>query len=596
MITFKPKRSSVLCVLCSALLYFPVDVSAQWLTQTLSLQPGWNAVSIGVDPSPARFDAVFDGLPVEGVWMWNKRFSPVEFELDPDFLLPANPHWLIWLPSSDPAAFLGQTFRLQPHQAYLIKVATNAAPFSINLKGRAVIPQLSWFPHALNLVGFPVNPVAPPTFADFFHAAPAVDTTRGFANELYSLDAQGRGRTIVQPTRDRVQPGTAYWVKSGGAMDYEGPLDVTTDLGHVLDFGPVLQRLGMAVVNRSPDRAYTVRLDQLASETPPPGEAELAGDVPLSYLNGLDSLGSDLVWSNFPPGGLTYTLAPGETWHIRFGLRRNDLAPYSPVDTNGAAYQSVLRLTDSNQSLLKYIPVVADQDEVRRLGRGPSTQDLEDHHSDEGLWVGHAFINEVSCPAYSSTNLLPATSSAGFRLLLHVDATGGVRLLQRVYLAWTGPTTNGQYNLYQNEADLPPDATDVKRISSVAFPFMGAVVMTNLVDSVNAAGLTNQIGATVALAFDDPVNPFLHTFHPLHDNRDADFQPYTNAVETLAVARNLVLDFEHLPADMVVADPFYGIHELGGIYSETLEGLRQEPIHVRGRFQLKRVSLINTLN
>jgi hypothetical protein len=590
-------RWCVWVLVACAMVKLPGAVCAQWLTQSIPLQPGWNAVYIGVDPSPARFDVVFDGLPIEGVWMWNKRFSPVEFDVDPEHVLPTNPHWLIWLPTSDPASFLGQTFRLQPHQAYLIKVATDAAPFSLHVQGRAVVPRITWFPHALNLVGFPVNPVAPPTFSELLHAAPTVDITHGFANELFSLDTQGRGRVIAQPNRDRVQPGTAYWVKSGGALQYEGPLSVTTDLGHTLDFGPTLQRLGMTILNRSPSQTYTLQLTQMASETPPSGEAELAGPTALSYLVGLDMIGSDLVWSNMPVAGISRVLGPGETWHIRFGLRRNDLEPYVPAGSHGAAYQSILRLTDAAQSVQIDIPVVADQDDVRRVTRSPdATLDLDDHHSNEGLWVGHAIINEVSCPAYSSTNLLPASSTAGFRLLLHVDASGEVRFLQRIYLAWTGPSTNGAYVLYRNEEDVPPAATDVKRISAVAFPLLEPLVMTDLEGGGNASGLTNQIGVSVALPFNDPVNPFLHAFHPLHDNRDPDFQPYTNAVETVSVVRDISLDFEHAPYGEWSPDPFYGIHVLSGIYGETLHGLRQQPIHVRGRFQLRRVSLLNSLN
>ena len=45
----------------------------QWTTQTISLQPGWNAVFLEIQPEPSESDAVFAGLPVESVWRWNRR-------------------------------------------------------------------------------------------------------------------------------------------------------------------------------------------------------------------------------------------------------------------------------------------------------------------------------------------------------------------------------------------------------------------------------------------------------------------------------------------------------------------------------------------
>ena len=569
-------------------------VSAQWMTQTVSLRPGWNAVYVEVQPEPAAFDAVFGGSPVESVWVWNKRFSPVEFELDPETPLAPSPHWLAWLPSADPASFLSQAHRLQACQAYLIRVRTNAAPFSVALKGKAVLPHLEWFPHSLNLVGFPVNPAAPPTFAEFFAPAPQVDTTKGSANQLFALDEAGRGRTIVQPFRERLAPGAAYWVKCQGSLDYEGPLRVTAGSGSGLDFGVAAQKLGMSVDNLSSDRSYTVTVAPVASEPPPAGQAELAGPVPLYYLVGSVGTSNDLAWTNLSAQGTTKTLAPGETWSLQLGLRRSALADYAPTGTNGAAYQGILRVTDSAQSLRIHVPVVAEKDGVRRLSSAKADYDLGDHHSDEGLWVGQAVVGEVTCPSYSATNLLPTASACGFRLLLHVDAYGQVKLLQRVYLAWTGAETNGQYRLFLDEASIPADAAEVKRISSAAFPFMGAVAATNR-DGSAANGLTNRLGAAVTVSCNDPTNPYRHPYHPLLDNQDWNFAPYTNAVESRTVERDLTLDFGANAFTNGAPDPFYGVHEIGGAYEEVLGGLRQQPIRVRGTFHLKRVSLVNEL-
>ena len=39
------------------------------------------------------------------------------------------------------------------------------------------------------------------------------------------------------------------------------------------------------------------------------------------------------------------------------------------------------------------------------------------------------------------------------------------------------------------------------------------------------------------IGFSDPTNPFLHRYHPMHDNKDWDFVPYTNAVEVPNITR-----------------------------------------------------------
>lgn len=592
------KARGVLCggvLLAAVFACWAGSARAQWISQTIPLKPGWNAVHVEVQPEPALFANVFAGLPVESVWMWNKRFSPIEFEVDPDMPLQPSPHWLVWLPAEKPASFLSQTFRVQANQAYLVRIDTNAAPFDLVLRGRAALPHLEWFPHALNLIGFPVNPTAPPTFEEFFRPTPLVDLSKGFENEVYRVDATGRGYTIVQPYRERLQPSMAYWVKCEGALDYAGPLQVTTEQASGLDFGAVVEEIRLAVANLATGTAYTVTLAQLESETPPAGQPELAGPVPLSYLVPDTGTTHDLVWSNLPAAGLVRALLPGETWSLQFGVRRNDMVPYLPSGTNGAAYQSVLRVTDAAQSLRIFVPVSAEKEGVRRLAEVKAAYDLTSHHADEGLWVGDAVIDEVSCPSYESTNLLPTDSTCKFRLLLHVDATGQVKLLQRVYLAWTGPETNGEYKLYLNEASVPADSPDVKRLSSVAFPFLGAVALTNL-NGLAGTGLTNRLGTTLTLRYDDSTNPFRHPYHPLLDNKDWDFEPYAAPVESKTVTRQIALDFGASVFTNGVPDPFYGIQEIGGRYAETLDGLREQPIHVGGAFYLKRVSMVNQLN
>jgi len=584
-------QNSALCLLIALLLLITPSALGQWLTQRVALQPGWNAVHLEVKPEPGGCEQVFAGQPVQSVWKWNRRFSTIQFTVDPDTLLPESPDWLVWLPPSDPRAFLSRLGALQANQAYLIKVAPNAAPFTLTIKGRIVPPRIEWFPNGLNLVGFPVHPNNPPTFAEFFKFTPEIDTSRGYANELYRLDTRGIGQRIVQPARDRMQRGVAYWIGCTQAPTRLSALHVTPGSPDGLDFGSLFTRKEYTVKNTHPTESRTVRLRQRASEIPPlaGGFPELAGPVPLAYL--ARNASNLWAWGEFPEAGLSRTLAPGDEWRLWLGVRRRDFAPYVAQGTNGATYQSLLEITDGAESLLVRVPVVARKPAAMgaALLSGVSGEPAA-HHEDEGLWVGSATLDEVNVPAYPSADMQGTPAAASFRLLVHVDAYGQARLLQRVVLAWDptltdAPHTNGTYAVYADDRAVPTEATDVKRIDSVAFPVMAPVALSG--------SLSNALTGTVTVAFDAPTNPFLHRYHPMHDNKNWDFESYTNAVETRTIARNLTLTFDAVTNTS--ASPYYGVDQLSGVYQETLTGLRAQPVLVRGAFSLERISRINQL-
>ncbi len=107
-----------------------LPTQGQWLTQNITLNPGWNAVWLNVRPQPERCSEIFANRPIEGVWKWNRVLRTRQFETDPGLPLPGDPHWLTWAPSNQPSAFLNTLFGMEANCAYLIKVATNAAAVS----------------------------------------------------------------------------------------------------------------------------------------------------------------------------------------------------------------------------------------------------------------------------------------------------------------------------------------------------------------------------------------------------------------------------------------------------------------------------------
>ena len=569
----------------------PRICQAQWRTQTIPLRPGWNAVHLEVQPQPDDCATIFADLPVESVWKWNRRFSAIQFVTDPSTLLPEDPDWLVWLPPTDKQAFLSRLRSLEGNHSYLIKLADDASPVTLAIKGQVVLPNVDWFPHGLNLVGFPVNAVNPPTFSDFFKFTTEVDTSQGYANQLFRLDTLGHGLPIVQPNRDHVEPGVAYWIHTERRPAFMSSLHVTTS-GSVIDFGAIASSHDLHILNAHPTATMQVTLRLRNSESPPAdrGFPELAGAIPLSYLSQSTNGTSD--WIDFPAGGLAKTLAPGETWTLLLGLRRGDLVDYQPHGTNGADYQGMLEVTDSAQSLLIPVPVTATTPALLGTSGAPGSGQLASFNDKEGLWVGEASLDQVNAPAYTGNATISTPAPLSLRLIVHVDNTGGARLLQEVLLAWDptlneAPHTNGTYALYASEDALPANATDVKRISSVGFPLMAPALMRD-----GAFG-DDTLHAVVNISFSDPTNPFLHRYHPMHDNKDWDFVPYTNAVEVPNITREITMSFT--AETNAAADPTWGVDTAAGIYTETLLGLRAQPIVIRGPFALKRISRIDQL-
>lgn len=569
----------------------PLSAMAQWRTQTIELRPGWNAVHVEVQPAPDDCDTLFAALPVESVWKWNRRFTSIQFVEDPQTLLAEDPDWLVWLPLSSENAFLRRLRSLQANQSYLIKVAAGASPVSLSLKGKVVMPRLDWYPHGLNLVGFPVHPANPPTMATFFEFTDEIDTVSGFKNELFRLTEQGKGERIVQPGRVRLQAGVAYWIATDRKVAHMGPLHVST-FGGELDFGAATLSKKLEIQNTHPNQPRDVVLRLLPSESPPQGvEApELAGPLVFSYLD--RNAAGAWSWAELPAAGLTRTLGPGEVWTLQIGLQRDQLTPFPRPGANGAEYQGVLEVTDAAQSLRILVPARATSPALASASRlaAPASGGLGDFNESAGLWVGEVVLDRVNAPAWTTDTVIPAPAPMSLRLLVHVDSSGNARLLQEVLLAWDAtltdaPHTNGTYALYASEAALPPAASDVRRISSVGFPIMAPAPMSG--------AFTNGLSAVVEITFDNPTNPFLHRYHPRHDNKDWDFAAYSNAVEVPDIRREINLVFT--PASSAQADPIWGVDAVGGTYTETVSGLRAQPVVLQGAFSLQRVSRIDQL-
>lgn len=564
--------------LCGALV-----AHAQIVTQTVTLQPGWNAIYLEVQPTNNAANAVFGGLPLASVWSRAERLTSAEFIQSASEASFSEAGWLGWFHPSRPEAFLNNLHAVHANRAYLVR-STNATPVVLSVAGRPSLRPVAWVPDAYNLRGVPVDPTNPPTFLNFFrHSRAHYTTGTGQLERIYRLNGSGQWSQVAPS--DLTRSGEAYWIYTRGASDYLAPLTPRLEFGDGLDFGPELAELNLRLANLT-----TAPMNVLLREF------NASGPGALSHYEFVPTLGGQ--WLNLQ-GTLVRTPTPGGESRLRLAIRRNDLG--------GPAYSSVLELRDGAGTRL-LVPVSAaggpdavlpgpDQ-EARRLA---------------GLWVGAATIKAVS-EAHSAnpTNPTPTKSELSLRLLLHVDADGQTRLLKEVIQMWrNGTYTNdssgnrvverpGQYVLLTDDALIPlfegatvRDGESVgRRLSTIGYDFPSTGT-NNFLPLSGLFAVNQRLTGTLHLPHDHPTNPFKHRYHPDHDNLNARFD--APAVESYAATRAIQLDFTAAPPDGP-AVPDFGFNEIGGTYREVISGIHKHAIHVSGTFRLSRVSLIAQLN
>jgi len=186
---------------------------------------------------------------------------------------------------------------------------------------------------------------------------------------------------------------------------------------------------------------------------------------------------------------------------------------------SGTAYASVLRFTDSGSLMNIALPCSA---RVANLA---------------GLWVGDVQVSTVTTLAPGATG---ATTPRSFplRVIFHVDNTGVARLLSEVYVGKLAGSADS-VGLCTRESALQADQKQsATRLSAGHLPLNFKEPSAN-----GSFALGQYLDVVVPLSFNDPTNPFVHTYHPDHDNRDARLAPSGAGQESYTVVRTLRFAF-----------------------------------------------------
>ena len=141
--------------------------SAQTLTQTFNLVPGWNSIYLEVNLSDKKLGDIFTNVPLAGVWTWKKLITSLQFIQNPTDPLIQPEQWLVYYPASAPESRFNTLFNMAARRPYLIKLA-GSQPVTLTLTGTPSLRQPTWTANAFNLRGFAVDPQQRPTFQAFF--------------------------------------------------------------------------------------------------------------------------------------------------------------------------------------------------------------------------------------------------------------------------------------------------------------------------------------------------------------------------------------------------------------------------------------------
>lgn len=616
-------RSLFRCLSAAALLAAAGPAAfAQWAQQTIPLRAGWNAVFLTVDPYPKSCGELFENLPVGSVWQFDQRFSPVQFIEDPAELTPSNPTWRSYFPPSSPQAFATNLYALDAGKAYLIEARE---AFEWTVSGAPELTVQAWNPDSYNLAGFHVDAQNPPTFAEWFAPSGAHNPL-----EVWSLDTAQNWVRVDDPANTPIESGRAYWVMCNGASEYQGPVEIRFAGGSILDYSRLTAELDVDF-RRPGGGAGEVTVQSLPSAQPPapvPGEDRdvyaLAGPVPMTYY-GTQVQGNQEQITYLPlPAPLPF--AAGETAYkpLSLAVDRTQMPPYN--GPGEARYQSLLAVGDGN-GYRRVLGVVSDGPFAGGAARRRVGTAQADENPFAGLWVGDVVLDQVQEPNLEIATNTPAAFA--FRIILHNDAQGRVRLLNEVTQLWRDGTYKPDplpddpnarsvdqpgriilmtptapesllNELRIGESVRPATLRDgrpfANRVSTAMFTLLDENRMPAdpLMDADGAFGADGgRLSLLLTMEDNDPMNPFHHQFHPMHAYPPEGEAPAPG--NSWTVTREISLEFlSDPPANGAPAG--WGDTELGGMYREVLTGLKKDPILVEGVFRIGRVADTPVLN
>ena len=578
-----------------------LDARAQWQTQSVLVKPGWTAVFLHVDASYTNLDYLVGGdssIPIDQIWMWQPTAVAAQFVTTPLQPITGSSQWSIWGRIGSGLGTPNTLATLAPNAAFLIH---SVAPtnYTWRVKGKPVTPTYLWNITGINLIGFPTVTNNPPMLDDFLSLIPPFQSAADFYQYIGGPLSSFNPSYVYAPHAVPVTRGEAFWINSSNYFNtYFGPFQVDA-VNSTTDFGDSKSRTSFHLRNRSAS-AVTVQL-RLAPSEPPPDSTHfqaISNVPPLAVRGSLNTTNLSYTALNLTTTNtLSWTLPPqgqsGSDIVIMLGVNRIQFGGVA-----GSLYAGILKFTDSYGFTEVDVPVSAS----------PANY--------AGLWVGSASVSQVS--NYLKTyqrdeNNTPMTDSNGeyivtgvntnlgatakafpLRLILHNDGTN-VLLLQR---AFYGQDAGAHSIITTSESLLDPTKLGAaRRITAAHLPWTPDNKTWKFTGALVPGGTLSTLAT---IQYDDQAaNPFLHTYHPDHDNLNATFQNQLPiGSESYQIDRQITLSLL-APGNDYNAVTQYG-QVFSGSYLETVTltgiGATTRTFNVAGAFAINKISPVAVLS
>jgi len=562
-------------LLLSAGIASVLPLRAEWVTQEIPLVRGYNGVHLKVNPADTRCGVVFANDAIDMVTWYNRDSRD-----DGSGIVPQTMH--NWYPGNEEAS----TFhRVLGGYTYVVRATANT---TLVVKGVPARPKTKIYLGESNLIGLWTVTEGDVFYGDYFQGV--VDK---FETNPYNLVSPLDGAAVSDGIDKMSKPQAAIWLgtKGSGTLEWDGPISVELSTpGEIVNWSEDTEARRLTIRNNT-DSPRTVTIGLAPSETPPEGQGTLLGPATL--------LREETDWSVGYPRRVYKTcafpivtnLAANATLKLGF---RPDL---QAMPTGDGYYAGVLSVSDG---------VALHRVGVKAEGSLTATREPT------GLWIGAVTLTAVNRERplasltytndFDSTTPQPTSQTFSFRLLMHVDADGTSRILKEVFVASESGVNDAPVLLTSkteaiNYRNAHPNAK-IKRLSSANFPFFGRPLTMEGGTFAHAGG---ELTATFTQGYDDKVNPFVHAFHPAHDNKvfknkimydktPGEYEPQTGVgdYESWAIRRQITMTFA--ANDPIGSNYDWNGSVTGGDYKEVVTSLNETEIITTGSFRLTKVA------
>ena len=527
-----------------ALLVTAASVQAQWVDRTYTLLQGWNGVWLAGDASYTTVEELFSKYPeVLEVWRWNPDPDETAFTTTPSTPSTNSEEWTVWKSDHSEQALT----QMIGNSAYLIRC--NSAT-SVKINQLAIPPAATWLISGANFLGFPAVS-GTPTMSSYFASFPSASTTvlapgaqiyKYNGGEL-SNDDPNKNPLLVSAGSERMDPNKAYWFQIPTVGNFTAPVEYELPSTSGLAFGRSLTAITAGVTNRSTS-SMTLTVSVEDSMEAPKDQTPVEVTLPLTRR--IFNSSSNSYTETPITGPFTVTVAASGRLDLDFGVNRAGMTDSS------LHYASILRIKDAGNLTDVRLPVSAQA------------------ATTAGLWYAQVKVTNVQNAQNPSGG---STTSQPFPLvfLMHMDSDNIGRLLSQAFVGKLTADGNPLGIALEESGILGYTQSDVKPQRYVAPQLPLTPRSYQALSGTFATGSTAQW--SIPVYFDDPTNPFVHTYHPDHDNLDTDFKTkLESGDESYTVNRTCSFTFTSSPPDGSTISG-WGTTVLGGTYTETLTGL-----------------------